>query len=81
VASPDEEFDIELAFDDWLEKESAGEVYDAAAETALIKQFQETKDPQVFEDLYFRHKAMIGGCCLSPRGGILCRRQPLMRML
>jgi len=61
VASPDEEFDIELAFDDWLEKESAGEVYDAAAETALIKQFQETKDPQVFEDLYFRHKAMIGG--------------------
>jgi len=59
----DDDFDIEVEFAAWLEKEAAAQGLDAsdlrAAELEVIKRWQENPNPDDFEWLYNAHQPMI----------------------
>jgi DNA-directed RNA polymerase specialized sigma subunit len=71
VDSPAEEFDIDEALNEWLDKtaaESEGGVDPYADEAAIIKRFQETQSPEDFEWLYNRHQGMIANAIRNAVG-------------
>lgn len=56
--SLDDDYDIESALDAELAKYAAD--YDEQSELEMIKQWQETRDPEVFANLYNVHGGIIG---------------------